>query len=315
MPEIDRHLVDLTGRRFGKLTVRRECARAGSGKRQWLCDCDCGKETIVLHGNLAKGNGTRSCGCLRKPDLTGLRFGSLVVLGPSDSRKWKFNRRSTWQCSCDCGNVILALGTSLSSGDTKTCGCSQRTLQQSIHAGHRYGKLAAVRWTGRQGSKGAIWEFLCECGRTYDASLGAVLQGNTQSCGCSRRLDDYSVGMTYLWSRYRSSAALRGLAWDLDRGFFETLLSYPCHYCGSAPTARSVRLRKPRLADGDIEKRACLVVANGLDRIDSSLGYDASNVVTCCSVCNLAKSDTDHSSFVSWLSRAASNLASCNAPL
>lgn len=38
-------------------------------------------------------------------------------------------------------------------------------------------------------------------------------------------------------------------------------------------------------------------------------------VVTCCSVCNLAKSDTDYSSFVSWLSRAASNLASCNAPL
>ena len=53
-------LLDLTGRRFGFLTVR---SRASSpGKVKWVCDCDCGTETTVASNNLRSGN-TRSCGC------------------------------------------------------------------------------------------------------------------------------------------------------------------------------------------------------------------------------------------------------------
>lgn len=60
-------LIDLTGRRFGRLKV---VARAESKRRvgrtdaQWLCRCKCGKEVIVLGLNLLHHN-TRSCGCLR----------------------------------------------------------------------------------------------------------------------------------------------------------------------------------------------------------------------------------------------------------
>lgn len=58
-------LHDLTGQRFGRLTV---VNRAGSGKdRQalWLCQCDCGNNCIVYASNLRKGH-TKSCGCLQK---------------------------------------------------------------------------------------------------------------------------------------------------------------------------------------------------------------------------------------------------------
>ena len=63
-------LVDLTGRRFGRLTV---IERAGTYKSEsdsfqsfatWRCKCDCGKETVVISVNLLHG-ATRSCGCLR----------------------------------------------------------------------------------------------------------------------------------------------------------------------------------------------------------------------------------------------------------
>lgn len=55
---------DITGQKFGRLTV---IANAGSnrrGKRLWLCRCDCGKETTCEGVNLRNGNSS-SCGCIR----------------------------------------------------------------------------------------------------------------------------------------------------------------------------------------------------------------------------------------------------------
>lgn len=58
-------LIDITGQRFGRLTV---LDRAGfNGKTLWRCICDCGKETTALSPNLRKGLSS-SCGCL-KTDL------------------------------------------------------------------------------------------------------------------------------------------------------------------------------------------------------------------------------------------------------
>lgn len=59
-------LIDLTGRRFGRLTVleRAEDRFTPKGLRQacWLCVCDCGTEKIVYGERLRKG-WTTSCGC------------------------------------------------------------------------------------------------------------------------------------------------------------------------------------------------------------------------------------------------------------
>ena len=54
--------MNLMGRRFGKLTVVAEAPKNSSGKVQWLCRCDCGKERIVISTILATGRVT-SCGC------------------------------------------------------------------------------------------------------------------------------------------------------------------------------------------------------------------------------------------------------------
>ena len=55
---------DLTGQRFGQLTV---IERSGSNKHRratWRCQCDCGRETVVASNDLINGD-TRSCGCFR----------------------------------------------------------------------------------------------------------------------------------------------------------------------------------------------------------------------------------------------------------
>ena len=55
---------NLTGRRFGRLTVLAEAERSKGRKKRWLCVCDCGGQTITDTTKLTSGY-TRSCGCLR----------------------------------------------------------------------------------------------------------------------------------------------------------------------------------------------------------------------------------------------------------
>ena len=56
-------LVDITGQRFGMLTViEKVYDRRRTPHTQWLCQCDCGNRVIVTGGNLRSGN-TTSCGC------------------------------------------------------------------------------------------------------------------------------------------------------------------------------------------------------------------------------------------------------------
>lgn len=62
-------IIDLTGQRFGRLTV---LSRAedyvdphGNHRIKWLCRCDCGNKCEILSIMLRNG-GTRSCGCLRR---------------------------------------------------------------------------------------------------------------------------------------------------------------------------------------------------------------------------------------------------------
>lgn len=115
-------IIDLTGQRFGRLTVLEYCK--GS---KWRCKCDCGNYTDVLSCNLRNGN-TKSCGCLNKEhptseNLTGRRFGWLTVL---ERAGFSRNNHAKWICQCDCGNKITVFATNLKKGYTKSCGCLPR---------------------------------------------------------------------------------------------------------------------------------------------------------------------------------------------
>lgn len=53
---------DMSGQRFGKLTVIRRDGNCANGLALWLVACDCGEQRSVIGANLRKGV-TRSCGC------------------------------------------------------------------------------------------------------------------------------------------------------------------------------------------------------------------------------------------------------------
>jgi len=63
-------------------------------------------------------------------DITGKRFGRLVVTGRSDNEKHKVR----WICKCDCGNETIVTADSLLSGKTKSCGCLRKRVGEESHS-------------------------------------------------------------------------------------------------------------------------------------------------------------------------------------
>ena len=66
-----RKRVDLTGQRFGKLTVVAPAENIGS-RTAWICRCDCGKDAVVKTYHLRDGH-TTSCGC-QQPGVAKLTY-------------------------------------------------------------------------------------------------------------------------------------------------------------------------------------------------------------------------------------------------
>lgn len=57
--------IDLTGQKFGKLTVIKRVENGKYGHSKWLCVCECGNKKEILTLNLIRNN-TISCGCYNK---------------------------------------------------------------------------------------------------------------------------------------------------------------------------------------------------------------------------------------------------------
>lgn len=126
--------IDLTGQKFGRLTVIRRVGVNQNKKIQWECTCECGKIKIVSAHCLRNGE-TRSCGCLAGTgkkiiDLTGKVFGRLTVLRQCPRNLESKNSYIRWVCKCTCGKEAVVSRGHLVSGNTQSCGC----LSKEVHA-------------------------------------------------------------------------------------------------------------------------------------------------------------------------------------
>ena len=65
-------------------------------------------------------------------DLTGVRFGRLVVSGFA----FKNTQGSHWSCFCDCGAESVVRGSHLKSGATKSCGCLHAEIAAKVSTKH-----------------------------------------------------------------------------------------------------------------------------------------------------------------------------------
>lgn len=124
------NIKDLTGRRFGKLTVI-EFVKTGKHGKEYLCECECGNSKIFRGSTLTSGT-VNGCGCgigvknngkIRNSNAIlkiGEKHNRLIII---DIKKSENQRGYTMVCKCDCGNITNQIYADLKSGKVKSCGC------------------------------------------------------------------------------------------------------------------------------------------------------------------------------------------------
>lgn len=61
-----------------------------------------------------------------KLKLVGQKFNKLLVI--SESEKRDKHKKVKFNCVCDCGNIVIVIGSDLKSGNTKSCSCEQKRI-------------------------------------------------------------------------------------------------------------------------------------------------------------------------------------------
>lgn len=172
------------GFRVGKLTVEEATHQHKNGYIVWKCRCDCGNEILVDTRCLQRGT-KRDCGCSTKvkstqKDLTGMRFGRLVCIEPTEQRG--NGGGVIWRCKCDCGNECLAVSTQLTKGYKKSCGCLGHPALKDF-VGKRFGMLTVIAYAGKRAGMHR-WKCRCDCGNQTIVGQTLLQTGKTKSCGC-----------------------------------------------------------------------------------------------------------------------------------
>lgn len=307
--------VDLTGKHFGYLRVIKHIGyKSNSHFRSavWACQCICGKKLELLTPHLTVRN-KRSCGCKHPVGLHKIRNKSARLASMNrflSNYKIRAKRRDIdWELSKFAAFRLIL-------GDCFYCGAEPSPYNMytaksgEINKRHMRPEWVQTGWIGTNG----IDRLNNDRDYTKD---------NTVSCcgKCNIAKNDIPLGEFYSWMRrvsifqmkpqklsrikvsasqkksaakfsrnYKRSLVKRKISWNLTENQVFDLIFNNCEYCGIEPKVPTNYLTNK-------------IIINGIDRVDNTRGYEADNVVTCCSMCNFSKHTMTRQEFLIWLSR------------
>lgn len=232
-------------------------------------------------------------------DLTGQKFGKLTAKNVTH-----IGKKRAWHCVCECGNEIDVPTFQLTSGNNTSCGCGR----SKVSVGQRFGKLTVleVRFDKKAKRDDKLQALVrCDCGEEKLVFTRNLTRGVSTHCGCkiygirseNKRLPYGESSRRALISNYKHNAKTRNLSFELTDDECTKLFKGNCHYCGEKP---SREYKHTPNAHGSY-------VYNGIDRLDSSKGYEAKNVVSCCSDCNYFKREYPEEKFLSMIKKIAAH--------
>ena len=174
--------------------------------------------------------------------------------------------------------------------------------------GKRFGRLLVLERLPHT-EKLYKYKCLCDCGNIIEAKAVNLKSGKVKSCGCLKH--EFAVNRI----ENREDAILRREYSNLkkrDRKFSETgdvidyetfvsIVKSPCYFCGDTGSKHI----KARLwsRNGEYVCSNEVIDVNGVDSLDSSLGYIEGNCVSCCKTCNYAKNTMSIEQFKEWIER------------
>ncbi len=164
--------------------------------------------------------------------------------------------------------------------------------------GLRFGKWEVLKFDSIIKGGPAYWLCRCDCGKEFSVVGTGLRAGRSKSCKqcaipgvlATEESVRHSWFVHYFWG-----ARTRNIEWNLLETDFNELVLSNCIYCGNSPTPRTIKK-----CSANYNK---FVSFNGLDRVDSSLGYILGNVVPCCSTCNYAKRKMSKVEFLKWIEK------------
>lgn len=180
----------MPGYRFGHFTVVEATDERKGTSIVWRCRCDCGNEVLLKTTNIRLQTNT-DCGCRTKftgraKDLTGQRFGKLVVLSATDRQM--DSGSIVWHCKCDCGNEADISARRLTRGKVRSCGCLSNPPVKD-YIGKRFGRLTVIEYMGKMNKNSSLkyWKCRCDCGNEVIVGQTELQSGESQSCGCYQK--------------------------------------------------------------------------------------------------------------------------------
>lgn len=199
---------------------------------------------------------------------------------------------------------------------------TQRGKHTKDLTGLKFNRLTAMNFVGYDYKRNARWLFKCDCGNITEANGSAVSTGKTKSCGClarekwsangkkvvyvnfgpaikSRTLTSKQKLINRLYSTYKYSAKKKKHTFEISKEIFTQLIFSNCFYCGNTP---SLIYKDPRKTDNQE------LQYNGLDRVDSKIGYTVENTKSCCWKCNCAKASLTMNEFINHISQIYQHL-------
>lgn len=259
--------------------------------------------------------------------LVGLKYGLWTV----DSYAYTKSYTVYWKLICQCGSIAYSCSYKLNSERFKLCcGCLSYYKEANELVGQKFNRLTVIKQLSKVevrklGKKKGQRYFLCkcDCGKetvlAYTRLAGKNNRRKTKSCGCGRAvrsgLETDRVFATYkqMYSQFKKRARIYDLELKscITREQFVHLISRPCFYCGTigsnlAKDRNHRAVLYPNLRENNdppIE-----LAYNGIDRLDSSLGYNLDNCVSCCKNCNFAKRLMSVQEFYLWVKILFENL-------
>lgn len=171
-----------------------------------------------------------------------------------------------------------------------------------IRIGEIFGKLTVLEKSGKNKWRANKYLCSCSCKQQLCIVLGSSLRrGLTKSCGCSHYNPRTEIGQSS-WntriSQYKYGAQKRDIIYNLLREDFINISSQQCYWCGTPPISYNAYSFSKRTRPSCVIENA-LIKCNGIDRLDNKIGYESSNCVACCKLCNYMKSDYSEQEFLS----------------
>jgi len=187
---------------------------------------------------------------------------------------------------CDTTSIVCGLQMQTISCKNGPCSKSFKDLTNM-----RFGQLTILAYVphyNKTKERGVSWLTRCDCGRET-VVFGRILVDPKRPKTCcnvcarasksrKRRLPESLAGWREYFSKTKRDSHKKQRAFDLSFEEFRRVASLNCAYCGAAPCLMYHHTE---------------VVRNGIDRVDSKLGYTSTNVVACCKICNRMKMELD----------------------